>query len=350
MKKLVVQPVKAFRGALEIPGDKSVSHRSIILGSLATGTTHVRHFLSSEDCLATLRIFQSMGVRIKRSGDQVTIQGKGLNSLRPTQKILDAGNSGTTARILLGLLAGQPFTSRITGDESLRRRPMKRVVEPLLKMGARISGPEEANFLPLELKTRRLHGITYRLPVASAQVKSALLLAGLFAEGSTTVIEPVATRDHTERMFSAFSIPFRRKGTSITVTGPAAPFPGREIRVPGDISSAAFFITAALLAPGPGVLLRNVGVNPTRTGYLEVLARMGAKIQVRRKAVRKGMEPVADLFVRPSGLKAVQVEGTVVPRMIDEFPVLAVAATQARARPWCETPRISRSRSRTESS
>ncbi|HJT23729.1 MAG TPA: 3-phosphoshikimate 1-carboxyvinyltransferase, partial [bacterium] len=211
MKQLTVHPVKRLQGTIAVPGDKSISHRAVMLGSLAYGTTQVTHFLNSADCLSTIGIFKKMGVQIKQAGDKVTIVGRGLNSLKPPRTVLDAGNSGTTARILLGLLAGQPFTTRLTGDKYLRRRPMGRVVDPLTQMGARISGGENNNLLPLKIETRKLKGVTYKLPVASAQVKSALLLAGLFADGKTTVLEPTPTRDHTERMFSDFSIPFTRR-------------------------------------------------------------------------------------------------------------------------------------------
>jgi 3-phosphoshikimate 1-carboxyvinyltransferase len=330
MKKLVVHPVKNLKGALEVPGDKSISHRAVMLGSLAYGTTQVSHFLTSADCVSTINIFRKMGVQIKQSGDRLTIVGKGLNSLKPPKGMLDAGNSGTSARILLGLLAGQPFTSRLTGDKYLRRRPMKRVVAPLTQMGARITGPEDGNLLPLKLETRKLHGITYPLAIASAQMKSAILMAGLFAEGKTTVIEPTPTRDHTERMFQSFSIPFAKKGNAISLTGPVSPFKGRKIKVPADISSAAFFIVAGLIVPGSKLLLKNVGINPTRTGLLDVLQKMGGNIQIKRHKTEKGGEPVADILVQSSNLKAIQVDGDIIPRMIDEFPILAVAATQAK--------------------
>jgi 3-phosphoshikimate 1-carboxyvinyltransferase len=329
MKKTTVLPARGLIGILDVPGDKSISHRAVMLGSLAYGVTRIEHFLTSADCVSTINIFRALGVRIRQEGDRVTVVGRGLNSLKPPRKVLDAGNSGTTTRILLGLLSGQPFTSRITGDKYLRRRPMRRVVEPLTQMGARITGSDGANLLPLKLETRKLHGVTYRLPVASAQVKSALLMAGLFAEGKTTVIEPVLTRDHTERMFSAFSIPYSRRGKKITVRGPVPPFQGRRIKVPGDISSAAFFMVAGLIVPGSKILLRNVGINPTRSGILETLKRMGGDIRVIPHKTGKGEEPVADLEVLSSALKGIKVGGRVVPRMIDEFPVLAVAATQA---------------------
>ena len=332
MKTLTVHPTHYLKGTVAVPGDKSISHRSIMLGSLAYGTTQVDHFLTSADCLSTIGIFKNMGVQIRQAGEKVTIVGRGLNSLKPPHRVLDAGNSGTTARIILGLLAGQPFTSRLTGDKYLRKRPMRRVVEPLGRMGARITGPANNELLPLKIESRKLKGISYSLPVASAQVKSALLMAGLFAEGKTTVLEPTPTRDHTERMFSSFSIPYTKRGKSISLKGPVRPFHGRKITVPGDISSAAFFIVAGLITPGSRLLLKNVGLNPTRTGILEALADMGAEIRLLSHKSGKGEEPVGDILVSSSTLKGVQVGGEIVPRMIDEFPVFAVAATQAHGR------------------
>lgn len=330
MKKIIIHPVQRVQGTFKVPGDKSISHRAVMLGSLAFGKTLVKNFLASADCISTIGIFKNLGVRIDRSGDKVTIIGRGLNSLKPSHKVLNAGNSGTTARILLGLLAGQPFTSRLTGDKYLRLRPMKRVVEPLTLMGARIYGPDGGNFLPLKLETRKLKGITYELPIASAQVKSAILMAGLFAEGITTVKESKPTRDHTERMFSSFSIPYFRKGGSISVKGPVSPFKGRKITVPGDISSASFFIVAGLIVPNSKIQIKNVGLNPTRTGILEILEKMGARIKVHAHKMRIGEEPLGDITTAFSRLRGIEVGGEIVPRMIDEFPILAVAATQAK--------------------
>ncbi len=301
-----------------------------MLGSLAYGTTRVRHFLNSADCRSTIAIFRQMGVKIDQQGDQLSIRGKGLNSLTAPQEILDAGNSGTTSRILMGLLAAQPFDCRLTGDKYLRRRPMKRVLVPLVRMGAHLKGSGGGEFLPVEIKGSKLKGITYELPVASAQVKSCLMLAGLFAEGKTSVIEPVQTRDHTERMFRSFGIPFKKSRKVLTVKGPVHPFRGKDIRVPGDISSAAFFIVAGLVVPGSEIKLKKVGMNPTRTGLIEVLRKMGANIEVHPYPVPGDEEPVADLVVRHSRLKGLEVGGDIVPRMVDEFPVFAVAATQAR--------------------
>jgi len=331
MKKLIIQPASGIRGTITVPGDKSISHRSVMLGSLAYGTTVVENFLTSADCVSTMNIFKTMGVQIQQKGTRLMIHGRGVNSLQPPKKILDAGNSGTTSRIILGLLAGQPFTSRLTGDQYLRRRPMKRVVGPLTQMGARISGPDGASFLPLKVDGRNLKGITYRMPLASAQVKSCLLLAGLFAEGTTTVIEPTPTRDHTERMFSAFGIPYKETRSAVIVKGPVKPFKARRIKVPGDISSAAFFIVAALITPNSKLLLENVGINPTRTGLLDALRRMGGKIAVYPRKRRQGEEAVADILVESSELKAIKInDESIIPRMIDEFPIFAVAATQAK--------------------
>ena len=330
MKKLVVQKVLKLQGALAAPGDKSISHRAIMMGSLAHGKTYVKNFLTSGDCQSTIDIFRAMGVQIKQDGNSVQILGKGLNSLKPPKKILNAGNSGTTARILLGLLSGQPFNSRLTGDKYLCRRPMKRVVEPLTQMGARISGPDNANHLPLRIEAKKLRSIHYRLPVASAQVKSALLLAGLFTEGNTVLIEPTPTRDHTERMFRSFEIPISKKGNTITLHGPVAPFKGRTLSVPGDFSSAAFFIVAGLIVPNSKIVLKRVGINSTRTGLLEVLKKMGASIEISPMDTAEGEEPVADLTIESSNLKSIEVGNRLVPRMIDEFPIFAVAATQAK--------------------
>lgn len=332
MKKMIVDPASSVQGEIEVPGDKSISHRSIMMGSLAYGTTEVSNFLSSADCLSTLEIFKAMGVRIRRRGNSVSITGRGLNGLKAPKHVLDAGNSGTTSRILLGLLAAQPFSCRLTGDKYLQKRPMKRVTEPLSLMGAHFEGPEAGSYLPLTVHGGPLKGIDYDLPVASAQVKSSLLMAGLYAQGLTQVWEPMATRDHTERMFAAFGIPFTHKRNQVVLRGPVQPFEGRKIRVPGDISSAAFFIVAALIVPGSHLVIRNVGVNPTRTGLLDVLKRMGARIRVKRLPVGKGEEPMADLTVESSLLKGVEVGGLMVPRMIDEFPILAVAACFARGR------------------
>lgn len=330
MKKLVVQPSCGLRGTLRVPGDKSISHRAAIFASLAQGKSLVKGFLFSEDCRATWKIFRKMGVRGKKVGKGLLIHGAGLYGLKAPRGTLDAGNSGTTARLLLGLLAAQPFQSSLTGDASLRRRPMRRVVEPLIRMGARITGRKNGDLLPLTVEGAELKGGVFQLSVASAQVKSALLLAGLYARGKTRVIEPAESRDHTERMMEAFGIPFQKGKRWVEIEGPARPFSGRTLTVPGDFSSAAFFIVAALLVPNSRLVLKDIGLNPTRTGLLEVLRKMGADIEVKKRKI-KG-EPVGDVAAKTSRLRAVTVAPRLAPSLIDEYPILAVAATQANGR------------------
>ncbi|HUK57202.1 MAG TPA: 3-phosphoshikimate 1-carboxyvinyltransferase [Nitrospiria bacterium] len=330
MKSIAVRKSRRVRGTVTVPGDKSITHRAIILGSLARGTTVVDGYLASEDCLNTVTAFRSMGISIediKTDGVALRIEGKGLRGLSEPSVILDLGNSGTGLRLLTGALAGQDFFSVLTGDESLRRRPMRRVVDPLRQMGAEINGRENGNLAPLAVRGRRLIGIAYALPVASAQVKSALLLAGLLAEGRTLLTEPLSSRDHTERMFRALGIPVEIKGAQLSLTPPSE-FPGREIDVPGDFSSAAFFIVAATIVKDSELIIRHVGVNPTRTGLLDLLSEMGADIRLENRREVNG-EPVADLAVRSRPLKGVPIRPESVPKTIDEFPVLCVAAACA---------------------
>ncbi|MEW6541266.1 MAG: 3-phosphoshikimate 1-carboxyvinyltransferase [Bacillota bacterium] len=325
---LTVTPARGLRGEICVPGDKSISHRAVMLGSLAHGETAATNFLPGEDCLATVRCFRALGVEIEGPDkDAVRIRGRGPKALTEAPDVLDAGNSGTTMRLMLGILAGQPFFSVLTGDASLRRRPMGRVTGPLREMGATILGRDNANLAPIAVTGGRLSGLKYWLPVASAQLKSALLLAGLFADGPTEITEPVATRDHTERMLNAFGARVARRGRVVTVS-PSPDLGGREIRIPGDISSAAFFIVAALITPESDLVLKDVGVNPTRTGILDALADMGARISVSRPR-ETGGEPVADIRVRSSALRGTVIEGALIPRLVDEIPVLAVAAAYA---------------------
>ncbi len=268
-----------------MPGDKSITHRAIILGSLARGRTVVKGYLPSEDCLHTASAFRLMGISIeegKKPGDPLRIEGKGLRGLSEPPAVLDLGNSGTALRLLTGVLAGQDFFSVVTGDESLRRRPMRRVVDPLRRMGAEIGGRQDGNLAPLVVFGRRLKGISYALPVASAQVKSALLLAGLLADGRTVLTEPLPSRDHTERMFHGMGIPLEVSDTELSLEPPSE-FSGREIEVPGDLSSAAFFIVAATIIKNSELVIRNVGVNPTRTGLLDLLSEMGADIRLENR-------------------------------------------------------------------
>jgi 3-phosphoshikimate 1-carboxyvinyltransferase len=328
---LSIEPAARIQGDLTVPSDKSLSHRATLLGALATGVTRVGNFLWSADCLATVRCLRGLGIRIEQEpcGD-LLVHGRGLRGFAAPDSTLDCGGSGTTMRLLSGILAGQLFTSALTGSEALRRRPMDRVIEPLRRMGADIHGRED-RFPPLQIRGGNLHGVAYRLPMASAQVKSAILLAALYADSPTVVIEPAPTRDHTERMVSALGIAVAVNGVEITLDPKEVlqtALPPMNVLVPGDLSSAAFFLVAACLLPGSELWLRDVGVNPTRTGLIDVLRQMGADIGLAKEHLVSG-EPVADIYVRASDLRGVEIGGETVPRMIDEFPILAVAATQA---------------------
>ena len=324
-----VQPGGRLQGEARVPGDKSMSHRSIMLGSLADGITHVKGFLEAEDALATLQAFRDMGVEIEGPVDGcLTIHGVGKQGLKAPKKELYLGNSGTSMRLLSGLLAGQSFNTVLTGDKSLSGRPMKRVTEPLAAMGADIKTTEKGT-APLYItgQAGRLKGIDYVMPMASAQVKSCLLLAGMYAEGETSVTEPAPTRDHTERMLSGFSYPVRQEGSKVTISANGY-LTAADIDVPSDISSAAFFLVGASIAPGSDLLLKHVGINPTRTGVIDILRLMGANIEVLNQRVVGG-EPVADLHVVYSPLKGIDIPEELVPLAIDEFPVLFVAAACA---------------------
>ena len=313
---------RAFVGEIAPPGDKSISHRAVILGSLAHGKTRARGFLVSRDTLATANAFRSMGVEVAVGAGEVKISGNGLFGLKEPLKTIDAENSGTTARLLAGLLSAQNFPSTITGDYSLRSRPMSRVTVPLRRMGAVISG--EGETLPLYITGSELRGIDYRSPVASAQVKSSILLAGLYAAGRTSVTEPERTRDHTERMLRHFGVPVETDGTRVSVS-PGVEFSGTELEIPSDISAAAFFIVAALINPGSEVMVKNVGLNPLRTGALDILRAMGADISVENLRELCG-EPVGDVVARHCTLSGVRIEGESVSRAIDELPVISAAA------------------------
>lgn len=319
---ILKEKTRTFAGEITPPGDKSISHRTIILGSLARGKTRASGFLASQDTLATANAFRSMGVEVEVDAGEVEIEGKGLFGLKEPRKAIDAENSGTTARLLTGVLSAQSFRSTITGDDSLRRRPMSRVTVPLRSMGARISG--EGEVLPLHITGSELRGIDYVSPVASAQVKSAILLAGLYAAGGTSVTEPERTRDHTERMLRYFGVPVEVSGTRVSVS-PGAEFPGADLEIPSDISSAAFFIVAALINPGSEIMVKNIGLNPLRTGVLDILREMGADISVENRRECCG-EPVGDLIARHGALRAVRIDGESVSRAIDELPVISVAA------------------------
>ncbi len=325
----IAEPGGALRGCIRVPGDKSISHRAIMFGALAEGVTTVTGFLEGEDCLATLRAFRAMGVRIDGPDQgRVVVRGVGLRGLRAPAGPLDMGNSGTSMRLMSGILAGQAFDTVLTGDASLSRRPMRRVTEPLARMGARIKSAAQGT-APLRIRGgQRLTGIDYPLPVASAQVKSCLLLAGLYAEGVTRVTEPAPTRDHTERMLEGFGYPLARESDrTVAVTG-GGRLTATDIDVPADISSAAFFLVGASLAPGSDLLLEHVGVNPTRTGVINILRLMGADVEILNPRLAGG-EPVADLRVRHAPLRGIRIPETLVPLAIDEFPALFIAAACA---------------------
>lgn len=327
MQSYTVQTAKALRGEIRVPGDKSISHRSIMFGSIACGVTKVSGFLRGEDALATLEAFRAMGVLIEDDGETVTIQGKGLHGLCEPTDVLDCGNSGTSMRLLTGLLAGQNFFSVLNGDKYLRARPMKRVVGPLARMGARISGRAGGDKAPLAIQGTKLKGIEYDSPVSSAQVKSAIMLAGLYAEGDTVVREPHLSRDHSERMLRHFGAKVESFPGGVRLSG-GVELSGRDIVVPGDISSAAFFMVAALIVADSELIIRGVGINPTRTGIIDILKGMGADLELLNPREESG-EPVADIRVRSSKLKAMEISGELVPRAIDEFPAICVAASLA---------------------
>ncbi len=328
---VTIQPAKGLKGEISVPGDKSISHRSVMLGSIAGGVTEVTGFLEGEDNLSTIAAFRSMGVKIDGpENGRVVIHGKGMDGLTEPEDVIDAGNSGTTTRLLTGLLSAQPFFSVITGDSSLRKRPMKRVVEPLAKMGARISGRSGSNLLPLAITGSKLKGIRYRTPVASAQLKSALLLAGIQAEGVTVIEEPERSRDHTERMLALFGASVKTEGNSVIVNS-TKKLNGCKINIPGDISSAAFFMVGALMTSGSELLIRDVGVNPTRTGIITILKKMGASIEVIGLKQSSG-EPVADILVKSSLLRGVEISGEELVSAIDEFPIICVAAAFAHGK------------------
>ncbi|MFF2456402.1 3-phosphoshikimate 1-carboxyvinyltransferase [Peribacillus simplex] len=318
--------IRTLRGSIAIPGDKSISHRSIMFGALAEGETTVTNFLSGADCLSTISCFKQLGVHIEQDGQNVKIEGKGFNGLKEPESVLDVGNSGTTIRLMMGILAGQPFSAVLAGDESIAKRPMTRVVNPLRQMGAVIDGRKGAEYTPLCIRGGKLKGFRYELPVASAQVKSAIILAGLQAEGETVIIEPEETRDHTERMIQEFGGKIEKDGHTIKVSGNQV-FKGTSIHVPGDISSAAFFMVAAAITENSEVVLKNVGLNPTRTGIIEVMKSMGADITIEKKTSEG--EPAGDITVRSSRLKGTTISGDLIPRLIDEIPVIALLATQA---------------------
>lgn len=310
-------------GEITVPGDKSISHRGVMLGALANGVTHISGFLSGADCLSTIDCFRSMGIEIEIDGDNVTVHGKGLYGLSKPEKMLYTGNSGTTTRLLCGILSGQNFDTSITGDESIQKRPMNRVVQPLSLMGAKIKG----DYCPLTIEGAKLHGIDYKMTVASAQVKTALILAGLYADGKTVIHEKEKSRDHTELMLGAMGADIKVDGLDITVT-PGKELTARDIIVPGDISSAAFFMVLGAIMPNSKITIKNVGINPTRIGIIDVFKAMGADMQLENIHSSTG-ESVCDIVISTSSLKGTVIGGDIIPRLIDELPVIAVAAVFA---------------------
>ncbi len=316
--------VKSLRGEITVPGDKSISHRAVMFGSLAQGTTTVENFLRGADCLSTIDCFRRLGIQIDETPELITIHGKGLHGLTAPSQLLDAGNSGTTTRLISGILSGQSFETTLTGDASIQKRPMKRIIEPLTQMGASITSLHGNGCAPLNIQGRPLHGIHYTTKVASAQVKSSILLAGLYADSATSVTEPALSRNHSELMLRQFGADVQTEGTTATIQpGPA--LAGQKIVVPGDISSAAYFIAAACITPDSELLIRNVGTNPTRDGILRVCRMMNADVTILPHAQNDG-EPSADLLIRSSSLKGCVIEGELIPTLIDELPVIAVMA------------------------
>ena len=316
-----------LKGEITVPGDKSISHRGIMLGALANGTTSITNFLKGADCLSTISCFQKMGIEIEETESEILVHGKGLHGLSAPTEILDAGNSGTTTRLISGILAGQNFSCDLTGDASIQKRPMKRIMTPLSMMGADITSVHNNGCAPLHIKGAPLKGISYQSPVASAQVKSCVLFAGLYADGKTSVTEPFLSRNHSELMLSSFGASVQTCGTTATIE-PEPVLTAQKVEVPGDISSAAFFIAAGLLIPGSELLIKNVGINPTRDGILRVCKRMGANLELLNTRTQCG-EPVADVLVKHSELNGTVIEGDLIPTLIDELPVIAVMAACA---------------------
>jgi 3-phosphoshikimate 1-carboxyvinyltransferase len=319
--KQIVHPARTISGSLEVPGDKSISHRYAMLAALAEGPSDITHFSAAADCRSTLDCLSRLGVKVEAKGERVRIAGAGLNGLRKSRRALDAGNSGTTMRLLAGILSGQEFRSTIDGDASLRRRPMRRVMDPLMKMGARIQA-REGGFAPLEIDGTRLSPIEYTLPVPSAQVKSAILLAGLFAEGVTSVVEPVRTRDHTELALAEFGARLEHEGRAIRIHGRPR-LTGSSLTIPGDLSSAVFFLAAAIVLPESSVVIHNVGLNPTRSAVLDVLGSMGAPISLVSVRSAHG-ELVGDVAIRHEPIRGGVIEGDVIAQLIDELPAIAI--------------------------
>ncbi|MFR5601885.1 MAG: 3-phosphoshikimate 1-carboxyvinyltransferase [Lachnospiraceae bacterium] len=320
--------VSRLKGEVTVPGDKSISHRSVMFGSIARGTTEIHHFLQGADCLSTISCFRQMGVSIENEGDRVFVHGNGLRGLKRPDQVLDCGNSGTTTRLISGILSAQDFDVTLTGDASIQKRPMKRIMEPLSLMGADIKSLAGNGCAPLRITGKPLHGIHYTSKVASAQVKSSILLAGLYADGETKVTEPHVSRNHSELMLARFGADLHTEGTTAIVR-PADELYGCQIQVPGDISSAAFFIAAALIVPDSEILIRHVGINPTRDGILRVCKEMGGHVELLNLEDGSG-EPTADILVKTSDLHGITIGGAIIPTLIDELPVIAALACFAK--------------------
>ena len=319
--------VNGLKGEINTPGDKSISHRAVMFGSISNGLTEVTNFLQGADCLSTIACFQKLGVQIENTNDRILVHGNGLHGLKPSNSILDAGNSGTTTRMISGILAAQNFSSELTGDESIQKRPMGRIIDPLSQMGADIKSLHNNNCAPLLITGKPLHGIDFTSKVASAQVKSAILLAGLYADSESSVTEPYVSRNHTEIMLNYFGANIKTKNTTATIT-PDPILTGQKVVVPGDISSAAFFIAAGLITPNSEIVIKNVGINPTRDGILTIAKRMGGNITLLNENKQNG-EPTADILVKSSELHGITIEGSIIPTLIDELPIIAVMAAFA---------------------
>ena len=319
--------VRPLRGEISVPGDKSISHRAVMFGAISEGTTEVTNFLQGADCLSTISCFRSMGIEIENTPERILVHGKGLHGLSAPSAVLDCGNSGTTTRLISGILSGQNFSSTLTGDTSIQKRPMGRIINPLTQMGASIRSIPENGCAPLAINGHPLHAISYLSPVASAQVKSCVLLAGLYADGKTSVTEPALSRNHTELMLKFFGADVASEGLTASVL-PDPDLHGNLVRVPGDISSAAYFIAAGLMVPGSEILIKNVGINPTRDGLLHVCRAMGADLTLLNVRGQEG-EPTADILVRHSALHGTTVGGAIIPTLIDELPMIAAMAAAA---------------------
>jgi len=328
MKKYYVDPASNCNKTVNVQGDKSISHRSIIIGSLAKGTTRIKNFLEAEDCMDTINIYRELGIRIEKKKNDYTVESRGLFSFREPSKMLYAGNSGTSIRLTLGILAAQPFTSSITGDAQIAKRPMNRIIAPLSQMGAKFQSTN--GYAPITVTGTSLHGITYKMPMASAQVKSAIMLAALHAQKSTEIIEPMVSRDHTERMLKDFGADIKISKNRIKIK-PGKPLKARTIYVPGDISSAAYFIIAGLLMNNSKITVKNVGINHTRTGLVDIMKKMGAKITFKNTRTINN-EPIGDIVAKTSNLKGTVIKGAIIPKLIDEIPVIAIAAAFANGK------------------